>query len=795
MLILWVFVFASSDGNNVSSDNIRFIDSSIKSAVQQSLSISTDQFEREILARMTELDLRGKGIEHIDDLKHFTNLETLDLRNNDIENIDILAKLIHLKALNLRENRIVDISALASLQALEDLNIRHNHIERLDGLEHLDQLRKRLYIEGNPLLDYRAVSAYFYDIEDRDLDLLPLTASEHGGFYGSELDVELYHNLSESVIYYTLDGTIPTEESQRYEQPITVSSRAGEANQLADIRTSPLARWQAPSEAFKGTVLRATEYRQGQPVSAMLTQTYFVDEAKANRYELPVFSITTEPNHLFDYETGIYVPGGHYERLGDNDLTNPGNYTQRGREWERPGHVAFYESDGTLAFAQDVGLRIHGGVSRVYPQKTLRLYARNEYGNSTIDYQIFPDKDKDSYKRLILRNSGQDWLRTMFADALMQSLLKDMIVDTQAYRPSIVFINGEYWGIHNIRERYDKHYLERNYGVDRENVDLLVNEREVSEGDTDHYDDMIAYIEQNGVQDDADFKHIQTMMDTDNFIDYQIANIYLKNMDWPGNNTRYWRLRKDDYDPHADEGHDGRWRWLVFDTDFGFGYQEGPQTYAFDSLAFATQVGGNSCPNPDWSTFLLRSLLENDTFRQQFINRFADLLNMSFEPERVLQQIDVMQDDLEGSMEEHIQRWAHPISVNRWEENVDTFRLFGTERQRYVRQHLRDKFELSGMVNVRVKGWDGEQGTVKINSVVLDEQLDLAEQNTEKTIADDLIVWQGVYFEDVPITITAEPQPGYRFVGWGNEQLADEETVQLVLTDDIELAPVFERVQ
>ena len=150
-----------------------------------------------------------------------------------------------------------------------------------------------------------------------------------------------------------------------------------------------------------------------------------------------------------------------------------GNFTQRGREWEREAYIEYFDG-GEAKFSQNLGIRIHGGATRTYPQKSIRLYARGEYGQEFIEYPIFGNKKimeegnvADKFKTLLLRNGGNDGQSTIFRDALMQSLVEHTSLDIQAYKPVIVFLNGEYWGIHNIRERFDRHYFEQYYGVSR----------------------------------------------------------------------------------------------------------------------------------------------------------------------------------------------------------------------------------------------------------------------------------------------------------------------------------------
>lgn len=597
--------------------------------------------------------------------------------------------------------------------------------------------------------------------------------SHESGFYDENISLELSSTLENAEIYYTLDGSIPTIESERYEQPIEIASRLGHFNKIANIRTSYLESWQEPGEVRKGTVIRAAVFVDGERIDEVSTHSYFIG-ALRDIYTLPVISLVVHPDYFFDDEIGIYVPGNLYQNSRPHEpWFNPGNYSERGREWERPAHMEYFETDKSLAFAQQVGVRIHGGASRTTPQKSLRIYARNSYGEKYIEHPIFPNQSLDQYKRLLLRQSGNDWPSTMFRDALMQGLIEHLDVDTQAYQPAILFINGEYWGIHNIRERHDKHYLATNYGVPDDNIDLLKENRNVQEGDSEQYDHLISYVESNDMSEQHHYEYVQTLMDVDNYIHYQVAEIYFQNTDWPGNNIRYWRLRTE-YNPDAEiPEHDGRFRWMHYDTDFGFSLYEGSEGYKHNTLQFATMANGPDWPNPDWSTLLLRTLLENQDFQHNFINTFADHLNMWFHPDRVLDMIDQFKERLEPEMAEHINRWGHPYSINHWDENVEVLRIFARNRPDYVRNHIIEQFDLYGMYQLQLSPFSSEEGNVSLNTLSFDG----LSAN-----------WYGTYFTNVPITLEAEAKPGYRFTGWGGDinETAERITINLLRDTRIE---------
>ena len=625
---------------------------------------------------------------------------------------------------------------------------------------------------------------------------LPPPAFSHAsGFYDKPFNLLLTGAVPGATIYYTLDGSDPDPGNlegtayqykniwvQRpgdqngnlltgsylthlYSLPISIHDRSSEPDRITGKATSyhnpP---WYFPaSPVFKGTVVRAIAAMEGYPSSPVVTRTYFIHPHARRRFTLPVIAISTTEDHLFDYHKGIYTPGIDFDRWRQNnpgrhaDGGRPANYHRRGVEWEYPAHFAFWDSTSVYPdLNQDIGFRIHGGWSRSDPMKSLRIYARSDYGIPALEYPIFPDQDYSSYKRIILRNSGNDYHYTLFRDALIQETVKHMNFETHACRPSVVFINGEYWGIHNIRERYDKHYFFRVFGIDHDSLDYLTDRYTVKEGDDRHYRETLRYIEDNGLQESEHYEYIQTRIDTENFIDYQIANIYSDNTDWPGNNVDYFRKRTTSFQPDASCGHDGRWRWVAYDMDFGFGLYWAPPDH--NTLEFATRAGGTGWPNPDWSTFLLRSFLTNDDFRNEFISRFADLLNTAFLPERINLLINRYKNVLEPSFPEHIVRWKTPSSMHSWNQHINLMRNFAEVRGAHQWNHLMQYFGLADTVSVTVDVSDPGHGHIRINTIDI--------LPSTPGVSESAYPWTGRYFGGVPVRIEAVAREGYRFSHW-----------------------------
>ncbi len=589
----------------------------------------------------------------------------------------------------------------------------------------------------------------------------PPTFSHAPGFRTAPHPLAITHADSGVTLRYTLDGSRPTASSPVYTGPLTMADRSAEPNTISQIPTNFITGergWQAPPGLVrKGNVVRVRAERPGH-LPAYANGTYFVFPEGAGAYSVPVISISTDAAHLFDSQTGIYVPGVHY--TGDPAT---GNYYQTGGAWERPAEFEFFETDGHLALRQGVGLRIHGGFTRRFPQKTLRIYARSEYGASELAYPFFPDEADASFKRLILRPSGNDWGGTMFRDATAQTLIRDFNVDTQAYRPAVVFLNGEYWGIHNIRERYDKHYLARTYGVDPENIDYLSGSPvEVDEGDALHYNQTLSYILAASLADESRMDHVRTRVDLDNFIDYYSAQIYFGNNDWPGNNIDYWRARVP-YDPTAPAGRDGRWRWLLYDVDRSLGHTTAAN---FDMIAWTTRSHE--------STRMFRAFLQNPGFRDAFLNRMADHLNSAFVPSVVAATVDRLKPPVQSSIAEHIARWSRPTSVAEWQNRVNEMYAFAADRPGFLRQHLISHFSVGPARALTIAVSDPAHGTVRVNSLTIDADLPGVANPAAP------YPWTGIYFQQVPVTVQAMPAPGFRFAGWqGRAETTDTLTLQL----------------
>ena len=527
--------------------------------------------------------------------------------------------------------------------------------------------------------------------------------SDDGG-PSNELNLSLSGHNGNEVIRYTTDATEPNENSLIYNEPINIKST---------------------------TVIRARVFQEGYIPSSVQSRTYLFNIS----HDLPVISLVTDPKNLFDEENGIYAFGDSFDQ----------NYPYFGanfwEDWERPIHLSLYDISGNLEIEYNLGVKIFGGWSRGQAQRSFSLFARSKYGTSEIDYKLFPELHYSKFQSFILRNSGQDWLRTSLKDASLTGLLKGTGLDYQAYRPVVTYINGNYWGIYNIREKVNEHFIASKHNIDADDIDILTNNSELVHGKTDDYDELINYISSTNLSFGQNFDFVEDQIDIENYIIYQVAQIYFNNHDWPGNNIKYWKHK------------DGKWKWIIYDTDFGFSTHPSWLGYNFNMLSFALDQNGPNWPNPPWSTLLFRKMVENNMFRNKFINRFADELNSRFLPEKFSEHIDTLISKIDSEMPSHFNRWSNHVQNWDYIESVNKMKNFSENRSFYCRNHILSVFELPAFHDLLLEINDIDKGEIELNNNLI--------------INED--GWKGKYFETVPIKLIAIPKPGYAFSHWTDE--------------------------
>jgi len=517
------------------------------------------------------------------------------------------------------------------------------------------------------------------------------TFSPPGGVYAGGQSVTLSAEPG-AVIRYTTDGSKPTANSPLYNGPISVN---------------------------QPKVIRARAFAPGVLSSTAGTATYLIGVNKA----IPIVSLATDPAHLFDKMIGIYVVG----KNGASGRCGPkANYNQ---PWERPVSMELYETNGTLAFQQDVGFEIQGDCTRAMPQKSLEIKARRRYGDNDIDYAIFPGNPTDEYERLVLRGGGNhDAYLSMFREPLAHELNWDtMDLDQQQYRPTAVFINGEYWGIHNLRDKADESLIEQNYGLDADDeFDMMraeLDKVEVDAGNTAAWNAFMADL-QKDLTNPTNYAAVVAQMDVDEFMDYFVAQTYTGNL--RGGEFRYWKA----YAPGS------VWRWVFADLDNSFQ----PAQINADSLKNALKQNVTAIQP-------LKRLLTSITFRDAFVQRAASHLNITYTPARVTSYVNTMHDEIAPEMPAHIARWKKPKTMTVWEAEVTKMRTFAAQRVEKMRQHLNAYVGSPGLANMTV-------------AVTGDGGVSVA------GVQPFAYPFTGPYYRTLPLTLVAKPAAGFRFVRW-----------------------------
>lgn len=530
-----------------------------------------------------------------------------------------------------------------------------------------------------------------------------LEFSHKAGFHKDAFDLEL--EASAGTIYYTTNGATPNKDNSRYKEPISISET---------------------------TIVRARVV-QGKK-SKVYSRTFFID----GETKFPVVSVGINPKLLHDDEKGFFVKGPNAEE------TYPYHKANFWTSKELTCHFEFFESDNKLMFSSNAGFRMFGGMSRIFPQKSVALVMRKRYGEKRFNHKVFKDKDIDKFKYLVVRNAGSDWGKGHCRDVLMTGLMRDVDIETQAARPCIMYLNGEYYGIYYLREKVNPYFLQSNCEVDKDSIDLIEHEKRLRSGSTRHYRKMLEYIKKYGLKKEKHYDYIKTKMEVDNFIDFQVAQIFFDNHD-AGGNIKFWRPQTKD----------GRWRWILYDTDWGFGLHDA-DAYSHNSIDFHTTDDGPNWPNPPWSTLLLRSLLKNEDFKQKFILRFCDHMNTTFSTERVRHDIDSLEALLKPEMDKQIKKWD--LSESKWKTHIKRMKNFAEERPRHMRMHLSDKFNLQEMAEFEIR-------TNGHGTVILNKNVKIKDKN-----------FKGKYYKGIPITLSTEAKFGYLFSHW--EVIEDQAKVK-----------------
>ena len=591
------------------------------------------------------------------------------------------------------------------------------------------------------------------DFSNNDAKILPINNleapmfSHASGFYEEPFTLKLTAGENQT-IYYTLDGSKPTVESEIYKAGICIKNISAQPNvcgMAQKVVTDWLTYTPNPNPVDKAVVVRAVVMDDENQTSEVVTHTYFVNEEEYKAQN--VLSIVANYDDLFGSQ-GIFVTGEGFDTYylsdGATDWVAP-NFLMSGRKWEVLGNIQFLEN-GEETLNQEVGIRTQGASTRLVPKKRMSIFAREEYsGNQYFEGLSFDEKKSHAFS-----------LNSSITNVALPELVKDRNVSVQDAKETIAFLNGEYWYHTYALEKYNKYYLEEHYGVNKDNV-IIIKNQGINEGPDNSYDiygQLLAYVANTDMSIPENYEMLEQMADMQSYIDYISANVYLNNMDLSETkNYLLWRT----ITPDGSEKGDGRWRWMIYDTDClewmdrtFYGVLEKAEVNSFTKSMEHTGVAVDE--------FLLYSSAKNSPkFCKQFVLSFMDMANVNFSIENV----------------EKI--------FAKWNSSPDIYGNFFWQRFDHIVPYMAEEFGLTGTLEeVTLKTNDAEGGTIKLNTTIPD----LSRGN-----------WTGKYYTDYPITVTAVPKEGYKFVGWSGSVTSDSATIEVeVIAGGIDLEAMFEKV-
>ncbi|MCL2282215.1 MAG: CotH kinase family protein, partial [Fibromonadales bacterium] len=536
------------------------------------------------------------------------------------------------------------------------------------------------------------------------------TSIPKGGYYETELSFTLPPN-----IHCDTTGSLPSENSAlKPGTPITLAKTA---------------------------IMRCVQFIEGAYPSEPIMRTYIIGERLPN---LPVVSIAVDPFDMFDPVEGLYSTGPN---ASPNQPYYGANYW---RDTELPVQLDFFEAGANHAWSYPAGLEIFGNYSRQNPKKSVAIRFKEKYGQKNLKYSLFPSHPHlTTFKGFILRNNGSNYGQDYIRDMMMTSLTEGLGIDYQKGRAVIVYYNGKYFGIHNLRERANSRYFETNYGIDKDNIDLVKAGNQVSKGSDEDYQDILKWLG-NITLSENNLKLLEQRIDVNNFTNVFQSEIYFANRDWPGNNMKRWRSNS----PPS------KWKWFIYDTDFGFDYPY-DNNKNIKMLDFVTDPAGPDWPNPPHSTLILRKLLQNESYKNAFINRFSLLLATYFSPAKVEARINALMQAIANEVPLDQSRWN--LNASRMSSQLTIIRNFGQDRASQMQTEIEQFFGLPEPQNITI--------SIKGGGKILVHNLPMPGETA---------VFKA--YSTVPLLLKAE---GAGFSGWSDGVKSAERTITVTQATEL----------
>ena len=504
----------------------------------------------------------------------------------------------------------------------------------------------------------------------------PAVSQPSGVYHGTQVvSMEI---PAGTYVTYTLDSTTPTESSTRY--------RAGEQLTFSE-----------------NAVLRARAFSENGTLykSPVVSNTYVIvgdtQTTDAHDSTLPVCFLVTDPDNLFNVDFGIYVVGSHFQgKTAATEWTTPSNdrklganYNQRGREWERPAHWTYTSAGGKeVLYESDLMIRIFGAFSRYQKQRNFALIARKGYGGSTLDYPFFSNRPFTSYESLVLRCSAKDAVATKLRDIMMTGLIEDAGLDTavQAYVQTALYLNGQYWGVYNLREKISRSFIAQHYSVtNKDSIDVMKWNGVYAAGNPDCVNDYQALIDfckskNCDLSNYGDYEYVCSQIDVENFAMYCAVEIVTGNND--SGNIKWWRSSEKD----------GKWRWILYDFDDAMARNDEKEEaytngYRRDFFSKYFNPEGHGA-GKGFSTVLARSLLKNNDFVEIFLKYCAKMVNEVYSPEKIVAKVDALSSNIASEIEWDFPRWS--LTVKNWKAHLNNVKGYANHYQEYYFKYLKN---------------------------------------------------------------------------------------------------------
>jgi hypothetical protein len=546
-----------------------------------------------------------------------------------------------------------------------------------------------------------------------------------------------------------------SHSSGKYDESISVEVEGGFTKAYYSIDGSnPSKLFSKPIEISKSTFLKIKPVFEGDSIDTLISRTYILNFET----NLPILSIGVDKGCFWDEEKGIYVLGTHAYKDTTGHWHNA-NYQKR---WEKPIHIIYLDTNNEEGFNQKCGIKIFGESTRRQPDKSMKIIARKDYGKKRFYYKIFPQKEISEFKQLVIRTSGNDYKSTRFKDVLNAYLVRNLGFDYMAFQPVQLFLNGQYWGLYNLREKVNEHYLFDNHGANKDSSSIIMGKWVRQHGNSSDYMKMYNWFMRLRKMDSSAYEKAETLLDIRNYINYRVFQIYLNNRDSRGN-IRYWNSKD----------LDGKFRMILYDTDLSFGI---PSRKYLGKCLSPTQTDWF---NPEWSTFYLRKLMQSDEFKNDFINQMAHLMNTAIHRDTIIAAVDklegIYKDELPRNgklLAPHLQ--GVPLSEKVWLHKVDHFRVYANLRHKHLRSEVVKLLAPKGMYTLKIAGDTG--------SIVINGNYPIK------------LPFEGIYYKDIPLPIRAVESEEWQFIKWSD---GDTSHVKLIhnLEDTLLIQPLYEKIE